>query len=130
MLIAGLHNYHRESLVQKNLQELLCSQRWPLPPTPTASFECCGMEITQGDLNTLLPGRWLNDQVSKPYILHVDLCCSYLLIPYPSLHSYLSIPYRIASIPPPDSVVVSILYVPYCQSQSSVPLFLPPDSMP
>ena len=50
----------RVSLVQQKLQELQSSHLWPLP---VVSFKCCGMEITQNDLDTLLPGKWLNDQV-------------------------------------------------------------------
>lgn len=64
----------RVSLVQRKLQELQSSQLWPLP---VASFKCCGMEITQNDLDTLLPGKWLNDQVfSTAYT------CIYLHVPF------------------------------------------------
>ena len=70
----------RVSLVQRKLQELQTSQ-WPLP---VASFKCCEMEITQNDLDTLLPGKWLNDQV-----LSTAYTCIILLIIYDTNSNYI-----------------------------------------
>ena len=71
----------RVSLVQQKLQELQSSHLWPLP---VVSFKCCGMEITQNDLDTLLPGKWLNDQVFSTA--------------YTCIHIYLRIPFHLWSM--------------------------------